>query len=599
MRQIYKNASQVVIYLGEETPGTIEALYLVNRLNQMAKSHSNAEIFESVRHDKIAYLSGYFQDFFERSWFSRLWVLQEVVMSVTVPAVICGESVIPWSDIERATILFYDTGLVLATDRLTVDKSYHAILMAICHEFTGQLDMLDLLQRSSDFQATDPRDRLFALYGLAADMQSPEAKEQFPIDYSISTNELYREFTRSYIAYTKSANLLVNATESNNIESLPTWAPDWSKGLRSSFLGGPVAATRWKASGTSSVRMLRSRNLQTLRIGAILTDSVTWVSNTYEYSDLTLLPQLRRPGYLFRIWQAVSTHLAGHVNPSDLQDTFWRTLIANTTSDILVPDDTYQIHFLCFWCNERIADRQAEYYVEKNGPGQISIDEQTRVALTHEQCLVEHCDEEHVASLDRIMSSKYARSHCATKRTECTEKSCVICDLRKRDPIDCLGAFKLSQPGGRAHGFELEKDDEFVREHFRRLRNDVLEPGPIVAGKADNYADALSRALFERRVFITESGKLGLGPVTTEIGDKVAVISGASMPFVLREAETSPAQDMSTSDSEGASNPKHYNLIGPAYVHGIMNGEALQHATTHDGAEIKPDEYPWPYIDLV
>jgi len=56
---------------------------------------------------------------------------------------------------------------------------------------------------------------------------------------------------------------------------------------------------------------------------------------------------------------------------------------------------------------------------------------------------------------------------------------------------------------------------------------------------------------------VTASGYLAAVPYTTKVGDCIAILAGGRLPFVLR-----PAGD-------------HYCLIGPCYVHGIMNGEAF------------------------
>ncbi|KAK6436499.1 hypothetical protein LTR95_007309 [Oleoguttula sp. CCFEE 5521] len=60
-----------------------------------------------------------------------------------------------------------------------------------------------------------------------------------------------------------------------------------------------------------------------------------------------------------------------------------------------------------------------------------------------------------------------------------------------------------------------------------------------------------------RRMFITEDGKPGLGPRVMRQGDLVAVLRGASFPAILR------------CDPQG-----RHQLVGEAYLHGIMDGEA-------------------------
>jgi hypothetical protein len=61
-----------------------------------------------------------------------------------------------------------------------------------------------------------------------------------------------------------------------------------------------------------------------------------------------------------------------------------------------------------------------------------------------------------------------------------------------------------------------------------------------------------------RRLFITTTGRLGLGPPDCEVGDLVSIIKFYSMPVILRRPS-----------------PNYYIFIGSAYVHGIMEGEAI------------------------
>ena len=56
----------------------------------------------------------------------------------------------------------------------------------------------------------------------------------------------------------------------------------------------------------------------------------------------------------------------------------------------------------------------------------------------------------------------------------------------------------------------------------------------------------------------TEKGYYVLGPKVTQPGDIVCVLFGGKLPFCLR-----PLGD-------------RYLLVGECYVHGLMNGEAME-----------------------
>ena len=61
-----------------------------------------------------------------------------------------------------------------------------------------------------------------------------------------------------------------------------------------------------------------------------------------------------------------------------------------------------------------------------------------------------------------------------------------------------------------------------------------------------------------KRLLITQDGFIGMAPHETRKGDVVCLLLGCRVPVVLRER------------TEGG-----YELVGEAYVHGIMKGEAM------------------------
>ena len=77
-----------------------------------------------------------------------------------------------------------------------------------------------------------------------------------------------------------------------------------------------------------------------------------------------------------------------------------------------------------------------------------------------------------------------------------------------------------------------------------------------------SFSGFLSRILtmgYDRRLFITSNGILGLGPQSLNCGDEIWLFRGARTPFVLRP---SPSGDT-------------YSIVGEVYLHGFMNGEML------------------------
>ena len=99
-------------------------------------------------------------------------------------------------------------------------------------------------------------------------------------------------------------------------------------------------------------------------------------------------------------------------------------------------------------------------------------------------------------------------------------------------------------------------------------RNELqLVPNTIPNGHRESYVARSRQIRYDMRVFHTERGYVGLGPLVTEAGDLVCVLEGHKAPAILRKQDS------------------HYIFIGDCDVVGIMNGEVLE-AVKRGEAEI-------------
>jgi hypothetical protein len=103
-------------------------------------------------------------------------------------------------------------------------------LMALC------------IHRAKD--ATDPRDKIFALIGMM-----PQLISTGLIDYSRTTVEVCKEIVHVLVTQTRNLDIICIPSEYGKKEDIPSRAPDWMACyLCSSF---KVDGCRYKASGTS------------------------------------------------------------------------------------------------------------------------------------------------------------------------------------------------------------------------------------------------------------------------------------------------------------------------------------------------------------
>jgi hypothetical protein len=84
-------------------------------------------------------------------------------------------------------------------------------------------------------------------------------------------------------------------------------------------------------------------------------------------------------------------------------------------------------------------------------------------------------------------------------------------------------------------------------EKMQRIRQD-----------AKDFQQTLQATMWARRLFSTEQNLLGIAAKSIKPGDGIWLVPGSRVPLILRKL------------SNG-----HYVFVGEAYVHGIMNGEAM------------------------
>lgn len=80
-------------------------------------------------------------------------------------------------------------------------------------------------------------------------------------------------------------------------------------------------------------------------------------------------------------------------------------------------------------------------------------------------------------------------------------------------------------------------------------------------------AQEMQNAIF----FTTQGGLMGLGALSMIPGDSIWLFPSAEVPYILREN----------------SDRGRFMLVGDAYVHGIMRGEAFEYATEWSTIEIQ------------
>jgi len=253
MKDIYDRASGVVISLGSSTARLSAAVDIVMQisnqfekdtrispdmivgpsgLNLTAKDTEKLESYTNYAYQEVAH-------FFSLPWFRRVWVLQEAFSQTTI-SVRLGTRTLPWGSVILAA--FWQAQLARShtvalpsygeADGDGTRQYFPELWLSLLHtRMPRGLSMIELTSRARDFQATDPRDKVFSLLGLANDMGPLETRPFGLVpDYTQSTTEVYANFARAIILKTRKLDVLslVNTFDGrrNSSQHLISWMPD-------------------------------------------------------------------------------------------------------------------------------------------------------------------------------------------------------------------------------------------------------------------------------------------------------------------------------------------------------------------------------------
>jgi hypothetical protein len=280
MLDIYKAAVRVVVWLG--LPGNDGGFVLAamnflnfreNRRTIMQKDHDPACLV------RLKSLITSLDIFFGRPWFSRCWIRQEVSAAKTI-IVQCGLHQTTWNAMKKTANCIWrlreklrcqnlqldsprenDTALETDVTQRGKEKNLplrylrrHWVLgqslqaelgdiRSVWYYHTGGI--LDLLMVSRLFDATNPRDKVYSVLGLAqipiaksSDRAAPFDPEAVAdtatscgmlVDYSATVSETYQYIAKYLINRDRNLDILciLSTHQDQDSADLPTWTPDW------------------------------------------------------------------------------------------------------------------------------------------------------------------------------------------------------------------------------------------------------------------------------------------------------------------------------------------------------------------------------------
>lgn len=252
MRKIYEGAQRVVIWVGDSPTGKNSATKIISRFaayqrqgkgHQYLSQHLDNPHNRKETHRHLGLLSDYTEveyvdhtgghwpalvQFFDRDWWQRVWARQKVVVSRDA-IVLSGPLSVPWTDV-AATCHWLK---VWTADLDNKTKRYGA-----CHrsgvyadedleyfrqtsKTKGKLDFDTMFVHARNFQATDPRDKVYAILGLLGD----DAKDVV-VDYSLPIGEVAKQAFKKLVSTNNRPEALIFSQNTSREQGITSWAPN-------------------------------------------------------------------------------------------------------------------------------------------------------------------------------------------------------------------------------------------------------------------------------------------------------------------------------------------------------------------------------------
>jgi hypothetical protein len=249
MPRIYENSSQVIVWLGRSKTADL-AVALVNRMFLINRLRSTSEI-KPLEYQITIEGARALKRMLKTGWFTRVWVVQEVVRARHKVNIRYGQSSLTWERFSWFTQSLQLDGsqLAMLSTRIGhsgLDKVAALQNVSMMRRFAlvkdERLSLMfylgSIYRSSSIFEATKPHDRIYSLSGLSGlsnvnlepDYSTP--LRQLFID--VVKNALQTGVPRHRLAFLSHAGTGYNPT----VPGLPSWAPDWTIRIKSEPLIG-------------------------------------------------------------------------------------------------------------------------------------------------------------------------------------------------------------------------------------------------------------------------------------------------------------------------------------------------------------------------
>lgn len=211
------------------------ALSLVRTLSEEPTMTRDFAYLMALREDVRRYLFECLRAFLVSPWWDRIWVVQELAVSL-VAVVHYGNTVASWRVLVDAAVALSPSniGLPPAVTRLEPENLK---VLSLLHSRVstlqrtrdtwrthGGVELVRLLHEFSNRRASDDRDKVYGLLGLAK--QGYDILPNYEPEHDVLTT--YCDTAFGVIQAEESLTCWIGDQKRKNHKDLPSWIPDWS-----------------------------------------------------------------------------------------------------------------------------------------------------------------------------------------------------------------------------------------------------------------------------------------------------------------------------------------------------------------------------------
>jgi len=217
MREIYRNADSVVVWIGPESDDSAKAISLMKTMAMAFRHVTDLELAARIRSGSSTILPGSWlalDAFMKRQYWNRLWILQEIAVGNRSTPLLCGNHSITWGEFYDALYHFSSRYIEIAFSCISWEckeagiasngiRRNHIIQLNRQQEILAGLkptNCLPILDVARQCDVSDPKDRIYGILG----MMPPDISDRIVPYYRNRVGEIYLSFARAVISSRKS-----------------------------------------------------------------------------------------------------------------------------------------------------------------------------------------------------------------------------------------------------------------------------------------------------------------------------------------------------------------------------------------------------------